>query len=389
MATLHRSRRNISIAAIVALSNYGGTSPAYAFNTYQAHAARPSFSSAFTAGLRSGSKKYEISVFLTPADAAGRIHFAVSTKQNTFLTKYGSIFSVRSLNGKRPSISLLPASSSSETETETNDGITADHAPKVVSHTSEPTSATAPINPKNSKPTLQQDIQNIATLLAAQGLLIFLSPLLSRFFQLPNLGLGSQFNLSSSAFLSGLQWTLPLFGMAGILQIIEPHAPALKDVTRATQRSVLAVMGPNRRPFYALVVSILLGAVAGWGEEWLFRGVFQTILGQRFGNDTLALGISGVVFGLLHAVTPIYALLAASASVFFGYLYNLTGNLAVPMVCHAVYDVGALMWAHWSVTGFTEEEQEDILNFGRGGGAPILSVEGKSEEDVGKTHPSF
>ena len=34
----------------------------------------------------------------------------------------------------------------------------------------------------------------------------------------------------------------------------------------------------------------------GWGEEWLFRGVFQTSLSAKFGQN-VALGISGVVFG--------------------------------------------------------------------------------------------
>ena len=49
------------------------------------------------------------------------------------------------------------------------------------------------------------------------------------------------------------------------MQLVEPYSPALQDVTRATQRSVLAVMGSKRRPIYAMLVSILLGAVAGWG----------------------------------------------------------------------------------------------------------------------------
>jgi len=70
-------------------------------------------------------------------------------------------------------------------------------------------------------------------------------------------------------------------------------------------------------------------------------------------------------------VTPVYALLAGLASVFFGYLYNVSQNLAVPIICHGVYDVGALMWAHWSVTDLSEEEQDEILEGGPG--APVLS----------------
>lgn len=130
-------------------------------------------------------------------------------------------------------------------------------------------------------------------------------------------------------------------------------------------------MGKVRRPVFALFVSILLGAAAGLGEEWLFRGVFQTVLSDKFSSN-IALAISGIVFGLLHAVTPVYALLAGAASVFFGYLYNISENLAVPMICHAVYDVGALMWAHWSVTGLSSKEQDDILESGPG--APIMDA---------------
>ena len=109
-------------------------------------------------------------------------------------------------------------------------------------------------------------------------------------------------------------------------------------------------------------------------EEWLFRGIFQTKMSLMFGNE-IALAVSGLVFGLLHAVTPVYALLAGAASVFFGYLYNTSNNLAVPMVCHAVYDVGALIWAHYTVTALTKEEQQKILEGGPG--APILSTTNK------------
>lgn len=81
-------------------------------------------------------------------------------------------------------------------------------------------------------------------------------------------------------------------------------------------------------------------------------------------NNTL------ITKGLLHAVTPLYSILAATASLFFGYLYNISHNLAVPMICHAVYDIGALLWAHFSVTGLSNKEQNEIIESGPG--APIM-----------------
>jgi membrane protease YdiL (CAAX protease family) len=206
-------------------------------------------------------------------------------------------------------------------------------------------------------------LRSIAVLVCAQALLLPISASLARMMGIPNWGLGAGFSWTTGAAVLGVRWTLPLFAVAGLMRLVEPYSPALQGVTRATQRSVLAVMGKERRPTFALAVSILLGVVAGWGEEWLFRGVFQTMLTERF-SSRIGLAVSGVVFGLLHAVTPVYALLAALASFFFGYLYISTGNLAVPMVCHAVYDVGALMWAHWSATALPSKEQDDILESG-------------------------
>ena len=206
-------------------------------------------------------------------------------------------------------------------------------------------------------------VTSIAVLVTAQALLLPISALLARSTNIPNLGLGAGFSCTPSAAVLGIRWTAPLFVVAGLMRLVEPYSPALRGVTRATQRSVLAVMGRERRPAFALAVSILLGGVAGWGEEWLFRGVFQTMLSERF-TSSIGLAVSGIVFGLLHAVTPVYALLAALASFFFGYLYNVSGNLAVPMICHAVYDVGALMWAHWSVTALQSKEQDEILESG-------------------------
>ena len=110
-----------------------------------------------------------------------------------------------------------------------------------------------------------KDAQNIIALVGAQGLLIPMSIALANVLNLPNRGLGPSFLLGSGAFIEGVQWTIPLFALAGIMKLIEPYSPALQDVTKATQRSVLAVMGSKRRPFFALLVSLLLGAVAGWG----------------------------------------------------------------------------------------------------------------------------
>mmetsp|Transcript_7893 Transcript_7893/g.16384 ORF Transcript_7893/g.16384 Transcript_7893/m.16384 type:complete len:106 (+) Transcript_7893:1-318(+) len=101
----------------------------------------------------------------------------------------------------------------------------------------------------------------------------------------------------------------------------------------------------------------------------LFRGVMQFELGGWLGSDVVAVGLTSLVFGALHAVTPLYAGLAALASVYFGWLYLATGNLMVPIVTHAFYDWAALLYAHWTVANMSDEEQQSLLEwrFGQGG----------------------
>jgi predicted enzyme related to lactoylglutathione lyase len=86
----------------------------------------------------------------------------------------------------------------------------------------------------------------------------------------------------------------------------------------------------------------LLAALAGIGEETLFRGVLQPWLAAAIPVWPAVL-ITGVVFGALHPVSPTYVLLAGLAGAYFGALLVLTGNLLAPIVAHAGYDFVALL----------------------------------------------
>jgi len=158
-----------------------------------------------------------------------------------------------------------------------------------------------------------------------------------------------------------LELVFHLFPFVNSLDIIEKYVPALQEVTLATQRSVLSLLGTKWKPFQALPVAIALGGIAGIGEEMLFRGIMQTWLMDHFGM-LVSLLLSSLIFGAFHAVTPMYAFLTFVGSLYFGALYIASqDNLAIPIVCHAVYDVGVLMWAHYAVTSLTQEEQKKIL----------------------------
>ena len=84
-------------------------------------------------------------------------------------------------------------------------------------------------------------------------------------------------------------------------------------------------------------------ALAGIAEEALFRAVIQGALGEAFGPVPALLAAS-ILFGLVHAVTRLYAVLAALIGLYLGALWMLTGNLLAPVVAHAGYDAIALLW---------------------------------------------
>ncbi|WP_169979683.1 CPBP family intramembrane glutamic endopeptidase [Tautonia rosea] len=87
----------------------------------------------------------------------------------------------------------------------------------------------------------------------------------------------------------------------------------------------------------------LIAAAAGLGEETLFRGLLQEALLGWLGVWP-ALAIASIIFGLLHALTPTYAILATVIGAYLGMLSLMTGNLLVPIVAHGLYDLIALIY---------------------------------------------
>jgi membrane protease YdiL (CAAX protease family) len=87
----------------------------------------------------------------------------------------------------------------------------------------------------------------------------------------------------------------------------------------------------------------VVAALAGIGEEFLFRGVMQPLLSELLGI-VASIAITSVVFGLLHAMTKTYAMLAFLVSVYFGWLAVATNDLLPPILAHAAYDFFALVY---------------------------------------------
>jgi membrane protease YdiL (CAAX protease family) len=81
----------------------------------------------------------------------------------------------------------------------------------------------------------------------------------------------------------------------------------------------------------------LVALSAGVGEELLFRGVLQALLTDYL-NRSWGLLLSGLLFGLLHALSRVYIVIAGLMGIYLGFIHIQTGNLLSPMVTHFVYD---------------------------------------------------
>jgi len=98
-------------------------------------------------------------------------------------------------------------------------------------------------------------------------------------------------------------------------------------------RRFLRILFRNAWPGAVLLVSLL----AGIGEELLFRGVVQAGL-SSWSNPAIGIVAASVLFGLAHAVSVSYLVLATLMGLYLGLLYHWTGNLLVPVIVHALYD---------------------------------------------------
>lgn len=161
------------------------------------------------------------------------------------------------------------------------------------------------------------------------------------------------------------------YGDAGVSVAWAPGGPTANDAALVVVATV-ALVGLNRSAFFfaetvgglpisrmvtpeafsvelfVLLVPALLFAV-GPAEEYLFRGVLQRYLGRSFSTRG-AVGLAALLFTLVHlpnlvsnpAAAPVSIPLWFVLGVAFGWLYERTDRLLVPVAVHGLYNVAVL-----------------------------------------------
>lgn len=86
-----------------------------------------------------------------------------------------------------------------------------------------------------------------------------------------------------------------------------------------------------------------LSIVAGISEEVLFRAIIQGGLQSATGIP-IAIAISAILFGICHALTKFYFILATIMGIYLSLVWMSTSQLLSPIITHAVYDFIVLVW---------------------------------------------
>lgn len=137
---------------------------------------------------------------------------------------------------------------------------------------------------------------------------------------------------SEAAVAYGMLGTAPLFLLFLALEQMQGESIA------KIRKLLLQTLGPGLHQYHWTDL-FMLAAIAGVSEELLFRGVIQPWIESLWGMSAGLIG-SNIIFGLVHAVTPLYAVLAASVGIYLGLSLDYSGerNLLTPVIIHGLYD---------------------------------------------------
>lgn len=119
----------------------------------------------------------------------------------------------------------------------------------------------------------------------------------------------------------------------------------------------------------SFIGAISIGLLGPIIEEFIFR---ESILGYmlRGGvNKWVAIGISSLVFGLVH-LNPAQVPFAAAMGVILGIIYYKTGNIVIPCILHILNNSVAV----WSMYSMGEEAKDMSLTEMLGGTAMAIGI---------------
>jgi hypothetical protein len=167
-------------------------------------------------------------------------------------------------------------------------------------------------------------------------------------------------SLLAQPWLPLLAWTglgTTFLSAIAIISILLPWRPC-RELREFVTRTLVPLFG---RVNLAQAASI--SASAGIGEEMLFRwslqGGLQTLWPGPAGTVSAVI-LSAALFGLAHAVTPAYAVVATLIGAVLGSLMIASGSVVPAILAHAIYDFGAIAIVRMAVRRSSAQQAGEL-----------------------------
>ncbi len=107
---------------------------------------------------------------------------------------------------------------------------------------------------------------------------------------------------------------------------------------------------------------LVIGVLAGIGEEYLFRGILQPKLHIYTGNAHAGIWLAAFIFSAIHF--QFYGFLPRlMLGALFGYLYYYSGSLVYPIIAHILNNAFTVVAVYLSKLGIVEFDIEGNMEF--------------------------
>jgi len=187
--------------------------------------------------------------------------------------------------------------------------------------------------------------------------------------------LTSNANFDVGAVILAIVGFLPLYGLSSFIESSEWYG--VSGLNLSTNMAVLRMFGSTPKPIQAVVLSAAMAVLTGIVEETTFRGQSLTFFANNVGDGSILTGavLSTLLFAFLHtnptsffkggdetADNIVLFTFQCLTGTIFCLLYLLTGNLAVPIITHALYDFYTFVKVHFvDVAGQMEYAKEQSI----------------------------
>jgi uncharacterized protein len=126
--------------------------------------------------------------------------------------------------------------------------------------------------------------------------------------------------------------SLPLVNFLYALNILIPAS-----WQQSQSEDLVKILMKMDSPIALLLNLMLIGILAGVGEELIFRGILQRICAVRFQNIHIAIWLTAIIFSLIHFEIQAFLPRVALGAV-LGYVFAWSGSLWTSIILHVLYN---------------------------------------------------